>query len=165
MDRDPRYEVLPHTADLGVRVRGRDAAELFANAAFALSDNLVDLASVEPAVERTVAVEADDFEDLLVRWLGEILFVFEQEAFVGREFDVAIETGAPPAAGAPEAPADAPAGGFAGAGARRLHAVARGERVDPARHTVYSEIKAVTYHALVVAQDEAGWRAEVVFDL
>ena len=144
MNREPRYEVLPHTADLGVRVRGRDAAEVFANAAFALSDNLIDLRSVVAARERAIELEADDIEELLVRWLGELLFVFEQEAFIAREFDVSLETEASPL---------------------RLRAVARGERVDPARHTVYSEIKAVTYHGLVVAKEAAGWRAEVIFDL
>jgi SHS2 domain-containing protein len=144
MNREPRYEVLPHTADLGVRVRGRDAAEVFANAAYALSDNLIDLRAVEPATERVIEVSASDIEDLLVRWLGELLFVFEQEAFIGCEFDVSLDA-AEPTCG--------------------LRAVARGERVDPARHTVYSEIKAVTYHGLVVTEDAEGWRAEVIFDL
>jgi SHS2 domain-containing protein len=140
------YETLPHTADLAVRVRGGDPAALFANAAFALSDNLVDLETVRPRAVKTIEIEAAGLEDLLVRWLNEILFVFERDAFIGREFEPRISE--------PREP-----------GPWRLEAAVRGETVDPARHRLYSEIKAVTYHGLVVAREAGAWRAEMVFDL
>jgi len=146
MNRERRYEPLPHTADLGVRVRGRDLPELFANAAYGLSDNLVDLESVRPVEERRIEAGGDDLEDLLVRWLGEVLFLFERDAFVACEFGVVVDC----------ARRDAPS---------TVRATLRGERVDPARHRLYSEIKAVTYHGLMVAEEPAGWRAEVIFDL
>lgn len=146
MNRDSRYEVLPHTADLGVRVRGGCLAELFANAAYGLSDNLVALETVRATETRALAVEAGDLEDLLVRWLGEILFLFERDAFVACEFDVAVDARPPGAAVS-------------------ARATLRGERLDPSRHRVYSEIKAVTYHGLVIAREADGWRAEVIFDL
>ena len=41
----------------------------------------------------------------------------------------------------------------------------RGEKFDPARHTFYTEIKAVTYHELAVVRSTAGWRAQVIFDV
>jgi SHS2 domain-containing protein len=51
-------------------------------------------------------------------------------------------------------------------GSRRAVAVVRGERVDPARHEVVREIKAVTYHGLEVVRGAGGgWTARVVFDV
>jgi SHS2 domain-containing protein len=146
MNREARYEPLPHTADLGVRVRGEDLGTLFANAAYGLSDNLVALDGVRAVEARQVAAEGSDLEELLVRWLGELLFLFERDAFVGCEFEVAVDA----------ARSDRP-------GSAR--ATVRGEKLDASRHRVYSEIKAVTYHGLAVRRDESGWQADLIFDL
>ena len=46
-----------------------------------------------------------------------------------------------------------------------LVAEVEGEPFDEARHGRGQELKAVTYHALRVAQDDAGWIAEVLIDI
>jgi len=40
-----------------------------------------------------------------------------------------------------------------------------GEPLDPARHEVRTEVKAVTYHALAVARRDGGWAGRVILDL
>ncbi len=42
---------------------------------------------------------------------------------------------------------------------------AEGEPVDPARHAIHTEIKAVTYHRLAVRRTAARWETRVIFDL
>jgi SHS2 domain-containing protein len=46
-----------------------------------------------------------------------------------------------------------------------VRATARGEKIDPARHVIQTEIKAVTYHGLYVREVENGWEAQVIFDV
>jgi len=48
---------------------------------------------------------------------------------------------------------------------RRLTAVLRGEKYDPARHRIRMEIKAATYHQASIRRMAAGWIGRVVFDV
>lgn len=69
------YEILPHTADTRLRVRGKTKEELFEEAAYAL------LKVMQPQVEnrhavpakRRVAVEAGNTTELLVDFLNRLL--------------------------------------------------------------------------------------------
>jgi Uncharacterized conserved protein len=46
-----------------------------------------------------------------------------------------------------------------------LTATARGEPIAPERHTVYTEIKAITFHGLDVHETDDGWAVQVIFDV
>ncbi len=46
-----------------------------------------------------------------------------------------------------------------------LTATARGEPIDPNRHEIDDEVKAITWHALKVEQHAEGWLAEVIVDV
>ena len=50
-----RYEEVEHTADVRLKVYGADEKELFANAAFALFDMLVDLSGVQEKIREEVS--------------------------------------------------------------------------------------------------------------
>jgi SHS2 domain-containing protein len=135
------YRIFDHTADLGVEITGASVEELYAGAAGALFDLLTDLSSVRESEERTLAVEGEGPDDLLVNFLREILYSWNGEGFLMKH--CTIREAAP----------------------RRLKAVLRGETYDPARHRIRMEIKAVTYHQVSVEKTEAGWRGTVVFDV
>ena len=85
----PPYEELEHTADLRLLVRGRDLGELFAHAA----EGMFSLMQCVPmagggAVRRTVELEAQDVETLLVDWLGELLFLSERHGAAFERFHI-----------------------------------------------------------------------------
>jgi SHS2 domain-containing protein len=46
-----------------------------------------------------------------------------------------------------------------------LKAAARGERLDPERHVLDHEVKAITYHQLKLEQTTSGWLLEVIVDI
>jgi SHS2 domain-containing protein len=135
------YEYFEHTADLGIRVRAADLNGLFADAATALFAAVVDgLESVRPAEQVEISVEGTDLDYLLFDWLRELLFRFDADHLLLSQFEVAVsETG--------------------------LKASARGEPLDPARHLLSHEVKAITYHGLRVEREDGGWVAEVIVDI
>jgi len=73
------YEPLSHTGDLGMLVYGRDLPELFAHAAWAMFDLMSDATTIRPQHTVTLSVSAADLEDLLVRWLGELLYLYDTQ--------------------------------------------------------------------------------------
>jgi len=146
-DVSPRFERIDHTADVGVRVRGRTLEALFAHAAEALFDVMFEPVP-EPGPADTpdrVRVEADDLPGLLQAWLSELLYRFLAEGRVGTAFAVVRLVRAP--------------------GACALEAEVRGGPYDPARHALRTELKAVTFHQLRVEETAGGgWEAQVIFD-
>jgi SHS2 domain-containing protein len=135
------FEVFDHTADVGLRVRAEDRESLFAEAARALVSLLVvNLDTVRGVQEKRyeIAGEADDY--LLFDWLSELLYTFETERLLLADFDVKLEND-------------------------RLTATCRGEPLDPARHQMDHEVKAVTYHELKVQREPPGWLAEFIVDI
>lgn len=135
------YRQLPHTADLAWRLWGKDLPELFENAGGALSATLTDRRYLRRRTTREVSLTAIDREALLVDWLNHLLYLFDQDGFLGRDFQVESLT--------PE----------------RLEARVTGENFDPARHPSLTGVKAATFHQLSIVPVKDGWEATVVLDL
>jgi len=135
------YELIPHTADLGIRVNGKNLPELFENTALALFDIMTDIARVKPREKYTLEITADNLEELMNNWLTKLLreYIFNQRLL--SRFKILKIT---------------PQG---------VKAIAKGETYNPEHHKILKEIKAVTFHNLSVKQLANGWQAEVIFDV
>ena len=135
------YELLDHTADLKIRVRAKALPTLFENAGYALFDLICNISAVQPTGRHQVKVEGADLEELLVSWLGELLYLFEVHGLLLRSFSVKSLDG------------------------RSLAAEVAGEPYDPNRHQLKVDIKAVTYHQLEIARVGGEWQTAIVFDI
>jgi SHS2 domain-containing protein len=141
MARGRPYRQLSHTADLAWRIRGASLPELFENAGGALTATLTDRRYLRRTQVRDLYVKAPDREALLVDWLNRLLYLFDVEGFLGREFQVLALT------------------------PQSLKARVRGEIFDPARHPEKTGVKAATYHHLEIKRTHRGWQATVILDL
>jgi SHS2 domain-containing protein len=133
-----RYKLLEHTADAMVEVYGQDLSERFANAAYAMFDQITDVTKVEPKGELRIVLSADTREQLIVDFLQELLFLHDAEDLVFSEFDVKTD-------------------------GKKLEALARGEKFDEKKHTKRSVVKGVTYHRLEF--DDTEGTVTVLFDV
>ena len=144
------FRVLEHTADVGFEAFGATREEAFRNAGRALMDLIVDLDSVAPRERVAVAAEAREPAGLLVAWLSEIVYLYDAEGWLFRDFEVTRL-------------AD---GGADGESGYCLAALGIGERFEPGRHQIKLLVKAVTYHQLALDETRAGhWRAQVYLDI
>ncbi len=139
-----RYEYLEHTGDIGIRAYGSTLKELFINAAQGLLEAIADLSTVGTTVQTQIEVSAESLEELMVAWLDELNFRHEVEELFFRRVEVQEISQVP----------------------YQLTAVAYGEPVDFTKHGVYTEIKSITYHQLIVEKTpDNWWMAQVIFDL
>ena len=135
-----RFEVIDHTADIGIAAYGEDLKEAFANAAYALFSLMADLDGVDDASCYQVDVTAEDRSELLVAWLNELIYLFEVENVLFKRFEIGkIEE-------------------------TRLRARCYGEKIDTERHRIKLGVKAATYHMLKVEEGD-GFRVQVLFDI
>ena len=152
----PPFEILEHTADVGLKAYGPTLPELFVNAArgmiaLALEPPVVPALSVvegseaepqevRPAQCRPLAARGEDREELLVHFLSEILFAVDAEGWQFSEFRIQkLESAV-------------------------IEAEGWGERTERSAHRRVA-VKAVTYHQVSVAQTAEGWEAVVYFDI
>jgi len=135
------FEILEHTADVGIRAFGRTLPELYENAARGMLEVLLDPASVRPAEEEMVAVAGADAVDLLIAWLHEILLRADAGKRVFSRVRVVEVT------------------------EWQLTATLNGEALDRSRHDLRAEIKGVPYYGARVEKTAEGWMAEVYFDI
>ena len=138
------FREIDHTGDIGIRVTAPSLERLFARAAWGTFAVLTDVDAVEPREGQVVSVEAADREALMVRWLSELNFIHTTQHRLFCAFDVEIT--------------DTEEG-------LSLDATCRGEPIDTDRHTVYTEIKAVTFHGMAIEETDGGWTVQVIFDM
>lgn len=136
-----RYEQLPHTADIAVRIYGGDLKELFANAAYAMFDIIADLKGLKSSVSVDIDVKAASKEELLVSWLDELLYNFCTKGIIFFSFDISSVSES------------------------RLMAKASGRHLGENRNRLKTEIKAATYHDLEIKKKDEGYTVDIVFDV
>jgi SHS2 domain-containing protein len=134
------FEIIDHTADIGIAAYGADLKEAFANAAYALFSLMVDIEEVGDTSCHQVEVTAEDHSELLVAWLNELIYLFEVENVLFKRFEIGelSET--------------------------KLKAGCYGEKIAPERHKIKMGVKAATYHMLRVEEGD-GFRVQVLFDI
>jgi SHS2 domain-containing protein len=134
------FEVLEHTADVGIRAYGADITEAFANAARGLFSLITELDDIREVEEREIELTADDQESLLVNWLNELIYLFDTENIVFKRFDITQLDD------------------------NQLKAKCYGERADISRHKIKTGVKGTTYHMLAIERND-GYKVEVLFDI
>jgi len=134
-----KFELVEHTADMGLRAYGKSLPETFANAAYGMFSIIAGLDRVKEVESRRVEVSADDIESLLFEWLNSLLYYFDVEGLIFKRFDIKEF------------------------GEKRLAADCFGEKYDPSRHRIKLGVKSATYHMLEV--DRVKNQVQVIFDV
>jgi SHS2 domain-containing protein len=138
MEKD--FEILDHTADVGIIAYGADLKQAFANAARGLFSLITELDDVKEVLHRDIGLLASDEESLLVEWLNELVYQFDTEGIIFKRFDIIQLDNT------------------------QLKARGYGEKVDSSRHKLKTGVKAATYHMLKVDKG-GGCRVQVLFDI
>ena len=134
------FEIINHTADVGIRAYGVDISQAFANAARALFSLITELDDVAEVLYRDIELTAPDEESLLVEWLDELIYLFDVENVVFKRFDITELS------------------------STRLKARSYGEKVDSLRHKLKVGVKAATYHMLKIDRGD-GCQVQILFDI
>ena len=157
-----------HPSDLGLWARADSLPELWEALGEAVAEHVCPARLVSEAQTRHIRLEAENAEMLAVDFLSELLRLVQLEKFLVRRVRVSRAG----QAAATSLPANNPDQLMVARATNNpdqlmagLEATVTGETLDPARHALGPEIKAVTYHNLFVGQEEGRWSARVLLDL
>jgi SHS2 domain-containing protein len=135
------YELVDHTADVGVRAWAPSREGVFEEAAKAAFSLICDPLTIDQTETHELRLDAEDRELLLVAWLNELIYVSEAKRMLFVDFEL-VELD-------------------------DTHLVARvtGEQLDPSRHAICGGVKAATLHELSLTEGPSGWEAFVILDV
>ncbi len=133
------------TADVAFEASGRDLARLFIDAADALTNVMVsDLGTIEERREIRFTVEHEELDLLLFNFLQELVFLKDAQKLLLRVSTVLIEK----------------------EDSRfTARVTASGEELDPEKHDLIVDVKAVTLYRYALRREDEGWVATVVLDI
>ncbi len=135
------FEVIDHTADVGIIAYGADIEELFTNAALALFSLIAELESIENKFHCDFEVSSDNLDSLLIEWLNELIYFFDAKHVLFNRFRIRSLTH------------------------NRLRATCYGENFNAMKHRAKTGVKAATYHMLKLDKSDDGFKAQVILDI
>ena len=138
---DKGFEIIDHTADIGVIAYGADLKQVFANAASGLFSLMADLDDIKEDTQREIELSTEDDDFLLVEWLNELIYIFDVEHIIFNRFEIDDLT------------------------SNKIKARCFGEEIKHEQHKLKREIKAATYHMLRISKDNGGYKVQVIFDV
>jgi SHS2 domain-containing protein len=121
---------------------------LFQKAAEAMMSVIVDPKTVRCNDDIRISVEGMTVEELFLSWLKEILYQVEKEGMVFSRFNIYRDN-------------------FSHHQAEkyRIYGKLEGEKIDPLRHEICMEIKAVTRHGFYLEKRGSYWESKILFDV
>lgn len=140
MNSDKDYEILEHTADIGIKITGRFLTEIFWKAIHAMTDLLSGGIEIKPRIEKGFTTKEENIETAFVSILEEIIYLFEKESFLPSTCSVKTKEDA-------------------------YEIKLKGDIVSAEDIRNGTEIKAVTYHQLEIKEVRDGYQATVIFDV
>jgi len=138
------FEIIDHTADIGIVAYGKTKREVFINAAKGMFEIIAgENRDLKENFYDKIKLEAKSLEDLLIAWLNELLYISEVKLVILNKFKIKeLSDG-------------------------QIKAEVGGTKINHLSVRIKREVKAVTYHRLEVKKDEESglWSAQVIFDI
>lgn len=135
------FEIIEHTADVALRIRGETIEGVFEQAARGLYQIIGELAGKGDRREYVIALTADSVENLFHDWLAEVLYWFDVREIIFDTFEIHVSD------------------------ERSLKASVVGRQLDVDHSRIFTEVKAVTYHHLKIGHCGRELVATVVLDV
>jgi len=109
----------------------------------ATEETQVDLNGVKLKIKKEIELKNDTIEMLLFDFLQELIFLKDAELLLFSKIKVSVSEGK----------------------INKLKAVLEGEKIDPKKHELKVDVKAVTLHRFEVKKTKIGWFARVILDI
>jgi len=138
------FEIIDHTADIGLIAYGKNKEQVFINAAKGMFEIIAGgNKTLKENFYDKIKLEADNLEGLLFAWLNELLYIGETRLVILNKFQIKELSDF------------------------QIKAEVGGTKINPPSIKIEKEVKAVTYHRLEIKKDEESglWRAQIIFDI
>ena len=133
-----KFEFLEHTADVKFKAYGKNINQVFEHCTLAFSNYISREKKIKTKIKREITIEADNSEQLLYKFLDELIYLLDADKFVAAKAEVQIEK-------------------------NKLAATLLGDSAF--KYKDLDHVKAATYAEMYIRPNFTGWEAQVVLDV
>ncbi|MBS3156615.1 archease [Candidatus Woesearchaeota archaeon] len=142
-----KYKFIDHTADVMFDAYGKNLNKVFENAALATFEVQCNLKKVERKIKKKIKLKNDDLEKLLFDFLEELIYLKDAKYLLFNKFKVNL------------------LGKRSRKGEYVLEAEIEGEKINPKKHELKVDVKAVTLHKFELKKTKEGYKSRVILDI
>lgn len=130
-------------ADVAFEAKGRNLEELFVSCAEALENCMADLKSIGAKTKKEIKLKNETADLLLYDFLSELIFLKDTKQMLFGKFSVKIKQN------------------------KNLEMVVQmlGEKIDPKKHKLEDDVKAVTMHDYKIEKIKSGYKTQILLDI
>ena len=139
-----KYKFFDHTADVLFEAYGKTLNELFENSALALEETQTNLKDIKEKTKKTITLKNESVEMLLFDFLQELIFLKDSRKLLFSKFKVKVKKDKENYI---------------------LNSEAFGEKINPKKHELKVDVKAVTLHQFKVEKKKDKWVARIILDI
>ncbi|MBS3147059.1 archease [Candidatus Woesearchaeota archaeon] len=132
------------TADIAFEASGEDLDELFKSSAEALFEILANPKKVNKSIVKKISLSNKNIENLLYDFLSEILYIKDNDFMIFNSCNVKITE------------LDE---------IYQLKVTLHGEKINPKKHELHSDAKAITLHQFSIEKTKNGYNSFVIVDI
>ena len=139
-----KYKFLDHTADVMFEAYGKNLNEVFENAALAVFDVQCDLKKIKQKIKQKIKLKNENAEDMLFDFLEQLVYLKDAKYILFGNFKVEIKKIRDNYS---------------------LDAAAYGEKINPGKHELKTDVKAIPLHEFFLKKTKNGWKCRVLLDI
>ena len=136
-----KFEIFPHTADIGIRVYGETLKQLFENAGEGTLFLMREESGIYLENEICFEIEASFIELLLNKFLNEFIYLFDSKFFIIKEFKIDIFN------------------------ENYIKGIFFGETFNEKKHKIKYAIKACTLEDMIIEKVDNLYKVDIIFDI
>jgi len=145
-----KYKFIDHTADVIFEVNGKNLEEIFENSALAVFEVQADLKKIKRKIKKKIKLKNANVEDLLFGFLEELIYIKDAKYLVFSKFKVKLLEKISSKMNKTEF---------------LLECVAEGEKINPKKHGLKTDVKAITLHEFYLKKVKNGYKARILLDI
>ncbi|MDI6860671.1 MAG: archease [Caldisericia bacterium] len=136
-----KFEIFPHTADIGIRVYGRNLKELFENSGEGTLFLMREEENLQEKEEINFEIKSDFIEMLLNKFLNEFIYLFDSKFFLIKNFKIEEFS------------------------ENIIKGKLFGETFDEKKHKIKYAIKACTLEDMIIEKVDNLYKVDIIFDI
>ncbi|MFH1592989.1 MAG: archease [Candidatus Woesearchaeota archaeon] len=139
-----KIKYLEHTADILFTINANTFSELCKGAATTTFESMANLKKVSPKITKKIKLKNKDYEKLLFDFIGELIYLKDAEYLLFSKFKIQIKKDKD---------------------SYVLNSEVLGEKINPKKHELKVDVKAITLHEFYVKKIKDQWKARIILDI
>lgn len=142
--KNTNFKYFETTADVGIEVQTDTINNAYINSALGTLNIITDIDKIKPKLTKKIHIESEDEYGLLYDWITELLIILDSDNFIASKYNIDITKKDDIII---------------------LDGTISGDIYNTNIYNYKTEVKAITYHKMMITKNKTGYKIRFIVDL